>query len=52
MPYLKQLCRLKWAKKIVLKAAQPIDWLSEDNYSCHGRAGVNLVAASAEKPRI
>ncbi len=36
----------------LLKAAQPIDWLSDDNYSCHGRAGVNLAGASAEEPRI
>jgi len=52
MRRVKQLCKLKPAKEKVSKAAQPIDWLSEDNYSCYYRAGVNLGGASAEEPRI
>jgi len=45
-------CEESGLQEMISKAAQPIDWLFEDNYSCHYRAGINLGGVSAEEPRI
>jgi hypothetical protein len=45
-------CEESGLEEMISKAAQPIDWLFDDNYSCHYRAGINLGDASAEEPRI
>jgi hypothetical protein len=50
--HFKKPCQLWLAKEMVCKATHPIDWLSDDNYSCSRRAGISLGGRNAKEPRM